>query len=245
MAHVRALIVDDAEMNSALLAEFVAGFDIPSDIASDGSIALDFVRKNEYSIIFMDHLMPVMDGMEAMAAIKKEKLAPNTPVIMITANDAVSDMRMYLDAGFSDYMKKPFSIPMVKNILEKFSIIKSESEDEWVEFSKRFTFINTEGPKNYCLKDTSLYIQLLREYAKSDILVRLEKALESESEDVRHIIRSIKNNARLVGAVDLANKAYAAEKLFDNSFGKEFLENCESLKKTQKKVLSKLSKAAL
>ena len=245
MAQVKALIVDDAEMNAALLAEFVEGFGLSSDIAKDGSIALDFVRKNTYDIIFMDHLMPVMDGMEAMSVIKKENLAPDTPVVMITANDAVSDRQIYLEAGFSDYMKKPFSIPAVKRILEKHSVIKSETEDEWDELSKRFSFINTEGPKNYCLKDTSLYIQLLREYAKSDILVRLERALEEESLEVKHILRSIKNNARLVGAVDLAGKALASEKLFDESFGEEFLESCESLKKTQKKVLSKLSKAAL
>ncbi|MBE5843837.1 MAG: response regulator [Butyrivibrio sp.] len=242
----KALIVDDAEMNAALLAELIAAFDIPSDIAYDGKEALDFLRENKYSIVFMDHLMPVMDGMEAMAVIKKDDLAGGAPVIMITANDAVSDKNMYFEAGFSDYMKKPFSGEEIKHMLIKYNVIKDETEDEWKTFSERFKFIETEGPKRYCLQDTSLYIQLLREYAKSDILVRLERALEDEENgEVRYLLRNIKNNARLVGAIELANKAHDAEKLFDDSFGEEFLESCEVLKKAQKKIFSRLTKAAL
>ncbi len=86
----------------------------------------------------------------------------------------------------------------------------------------------------------------MREYAKSDILVRLERALEDEENgEVRYLLRNIKNNARLVGAIELANKAHDAEKLFDDSFGEEFLESCEVLKKAQKKIFSRLTKAAL
>ena len=108
------LIVDDAEMNAELLSEMVGMLGFDTEIASNGQEAIDLLRAKYYDLVFMDHLMPVMDGMMAMSVIKEENLCPDIPVVMVTANDSSADGQFYLNAGFSDYMQKPFSM---KNLL--------------------------------------------------------------------------------------------------------------------------------
>ncbi len=241
----KALIVDDAEMNAELLSEMVSDFGLPSDIASNGEEALELMRQNTYSIVFMDHLMPVMDGVETMKIIKKERINENTPVIMITADDENGDRDFYLDVGFSGYMSKPFSAEKICGILKRFSVC-CRPEDEWEELYSRFSFLKPEKSKYYCLSDSSLYIQLLREYVKSDILLRLEKAIKNENIGEKiNVLRDLKNNARLVGATDLAIMALDVEKNSENYSDDDFDRELQAVLKTQKKIFTKLSKVLL
>lgn len=103
------LVVDDVQMNLKVFAGLLKDTKIQIDTAINGADALELIQSKRYDVIFLDHMMPVMDGIEAFRRMKKLEKNPNviTPVVMLTAN-AVSDARNgYMDEGFSDYMAKP------------------------------------------------------------------------------------------------------------------------------------------
>ena len=83
---LRILVVDDTEMNVDLLIRMLGDMGFSADSAPNGKKAVELVRNGKYDLIFMDHMMPVMDGIEAMKIIRDEHLCDNTPVIMLTAN---------------------------------------------------------------------------------------------------------------------------------------------------------------
>ncbi len=244
MTRKRALIADDSEMNAVLLSEMIDSYDFDCDIAFDGKEALKYARKNSYDVIFLDHLMPVMDGIEALKAMKAEKLQKGVPVIMVTANDSEDDKEVYLRAGFSDYMKKPFSVKGIGEIIGKHGILEEDpgEKDEWEALSEKFNYLNPCEMKEYYLGDTTFYIQVLHEYVKSDILVRLETLeVEGKNDDLRSSIRNIRDEARLIGAMDLAKKAAYTEQLLIDGKDEDFLEGCEKLLGKRKRLIKRLA----
>ena len=103
----------------------------------NGETALQFIRKEHYDLIFMDHMMPVMDGIEAMKIIRGDHLCDDTPVIMLTANTVNGISETYFRAGFADYLTKPFTLKTIRKTVIKFLpvdedlINRSDWEEEW------------------------------------------------------------------------------------------------------------------
>ena len=108
---VRILIVDDNEMNVEVERRLLEDTDMSIDIALSGKEALDMCLKAHYDAIFMDHLMPEMDGIECLEALREQAggLNRNTPVIVLTANAGSENRDLYNRAGFDGYLVKPVS----------------------------------------------------------------------------------------------------------------------------------------
>jgi CheY-like chemotaxis protein len=114
----RILIVDDISSNLEVAKGLLSLYQMNIDTASGGQEAVELARKNSYDIIFMDHMMPGMDGIEATAAIRSLGIK-DTPVIALTAN-AVSGMRdVFIEKGFNDYISKPIEITELDFIIAK------------------------------------------------------------------------------------------------------------------------------
>jgi signal transduction histidine kinase/CheY-like chemotaxis protein len=116
----RVLVVDDIATNLKVAADFLALYELQADTCASGAEALCMVQKHRYDVIFMDHMMPGMDGIEATEAIRAlpGDYFAQAPIIALTAN-AISGMReMFLSKGFSDYLSKPIRIQKLKEIME-------------------------------------------------------------------------------------------------------------------------------
>lgn len=101
------LVVDDIRMNLTVITKLLRKTLIKIDTAMSGPEAILLARKNDYDIIFVDHLMPDMDGIETLHHMKENE-GDNHPVyIALTANAISGAREMYLDAGFADYVSKP------------------------------------------------------------------------------------------------------------------------------------------
>ena len=89
--------------------------------ANSGKDAIELVKKQEYNMIFMDHMMPEMDGMEATKIIRSEcgETASNTIIIALTANAIQGAREMYLENGFEDFLSKPFERTQMRELLER------------------------------------------------------------------------------------------------------------------------------
>ena len=108
---VRILIVDDNEMNLEVESRLLEDTDMGIDTARSGREALAKSLKVHYDAIFMDHLMPEMDGIECLELLRNQEggLNRNTPVIVLTANAGSENREMYNIAGFDGYLVKPVS----------------------------------------------------------------------------------------------------------------------------------------
>lgn len=106
------LIVDDNEINRMIAVEMLDSSGMQIDTAVDGLQAVEMVQKKEYDLIFMDHQMPVMDGIEAIKAIRSLEgtYYKEVPVIALTANTAKEQQEEYRQTGMSDYLSKPIDM---------------------------------------------------------------------------------------------------------------------------------------
>ncbi|MCR5557864.1 MAG: DegV family EDD domain-containing protein [Butyrivibrio sp.] len=116
---VRILIVDDNEMNLEVERKLLADAEMTIDTAMSGRQALDMTSSNAYDIIFMDHLMPEMDGIECLRNIRKQPSGLNTrtPIIALTANTGGESKELYARSGFEDYLVKPVSGNQLENMV--------------------------------------------------------------------------------------------------------------------------------
>jgi CheY-like chemotaxis protein len=117
----RILIVDDIETNLKVVEGLLAPYEMKVHVCASGTEAIRTAREGVYDVIFMDHMMPEMNGIEATAAIRamEGEYFKAVPIIALTAN-AVSGMReMFLQNGFNDFLSKPIEIPKLNEIIER------------------------------------------------------------------------------------------------------------------------------
>lgn len=115
---VRILTVDDNEMNQQVIKGLLKDTMIQIDAAMSGQEALELCRNQKYDLIFMDYVMPDMDGIETLNRLR-EQTETDTPVIMVTAN-APGTQEDYLAQGFDDCLAKPFLAEQLEKILRAY-----------------------------------------------------------------------------------------------------------------------------
>ncbi len=106
LAGMNILVVDDNKMNLMIASRFLKKWNANVDEALNGEIAVEMVNNNSYNLIIMDLQMPVMDGFEATAIIKRSN--PDIPIIALTADAMPETHNKAFEAGMSDYLTKPF-----------------------------------------------------------------------------------------------------------------------------------------
>jgi signal transduction histidine kinase/DNA-binding NarL/FixJ family response regulator/HPt (histidine-containing phosphotransfer) domain-containing protein len=138
----KVLVVDDNEFNIRVAEGLLALFKINAHKASSGKEAIEMVQNNDYDLVFMDHMMPEMDGVEATGIIRKlGGKYKNLPIIALTANAVQGAKEMFLSSGFDGFISKPIDIqelyrilkewlPMEKIEIKKEKTIKEDQEKE-------------------------------------------------------------------------------------------------------------------
>lgn len=116
------LVVDDVTMNLNVFVNLLRETGIRVDTVTGGRQSLKLVQKRKYDLIFMDHMMPDMDGIETLRAMRilDENLNRETPVIMLTANVQSGIGEMYRDEGFCEYLSKPIRGSMLKKMILRY-----------------------------------------------------------------------------------------------------------------------------
>jgi len=113
----RALIIDDSESVRRQLSEFLKRQYLEVEQASSASEALQKVDEKSYDIIFLDIVMPEMDGYKACKKIKKSKHCRETPVVMLTSKSSTFNKARGILAGCDAYLTKPVKVPLLKQVL--------------------------------------------------------------------------------------------------------------------------------
>lgn len=118
----RILVVDDNEMNLLVVKKLLRETKIQVDLAKSGRECLELTKQHFYHVIFMDHMMPEMDGVETLRRITQQEngLCRETPVIALTANVMSGAEQNYRDKGFQSYLAKPINGTLMEAMLLKF-----------------------------------------------------------------------------------------------------------------------------
>jgi len=134
MPYGKVLIVDDVETNIYVSKGLMAPYGLLIDTAMSGFEAIDKVKAgNAYDIIFMDHMMPKMDGMEATKIIRG--LGYMRSIVALTANAVAGQAEMFLANGFDDFLSKPIDIRQLNIMLNR--LIRDKYPPEIVESARR------------------------------------------------------------------------------------------------------------
>ena len=221
----RILIVDDNDMNVDLLVRMLRPAGIRMDVGENGKEAIDMLRHTRYNIIFMDHMMPVMDGVEAMDIMKATHLCDGVPVIMMTAANITPQERdKYMKAGFVEYISKPFEDDKIYDIMLRFLPLeekvdeKDVTEDIWLSIRNIFSFLDTEMVRRNFEGDEDYFLSVLSDFSTRDYPERLTAAY-GKKDFYRYscILQAVRENAELIGAKDLSTVAKTSRNLAEAS----------------------------
>ena len=234
----RILIVDDNAMNLAVAQGLLKGTRLQIDVAASGEECLELIKRKTYHLICMDHMMPVMDGVQTLHAIRALEGNPSRdiPVIALTANAVAGARELYLKEGFQDYLTKPIDADKFENMLIEYlpsnvvyltnnrnisNEYEQTQEDGDGEFDIKESQLylmgfNLRNGLRYMGGDKALYGKVLRDF--HSILQEKETALKDflqkgDMPGYTIIVHSLKGNARNVGADDLADEAFELEKM--------------------------------
>ena len=117
----KVLIVDDNRVNLIVASGLMKPSQVQITTATSGDEAIELCRANKYDLIFMDHMMPVKDGIDTLHELKDIFGAEwDTPVIVLTANAIEGMKEMYLSEGFDDYLTKPMTALQLEEMLIKY-----------------------------------------------------------------------------------------------------------------------------
>ena len=230
----KVLVVDDNPMNLKVAENLLSLYGISADTADSGAQTLEVIREKQYDVIFLDHMMPKMDGIEVLRAMKKDKLLPEgTAVIALTANAIMGAKDMYISEGFSGYLTKPIERRELEKQLRKLlpeskksycdpeQRTKSEpAEAESDSLSAREIFaireicpaLNVAAGMGYCMDSKEFWLDTLKGFIDADKSGELENACAAEDTELYRITaHSIKSAAKTIGAELLSERARLLE----------------------------------
>lgn len=223
----RILVVDDMAMNIKLVRTYLKDCKLKVDSAENGQDALEKAYVTEYDLILMDHMMPVLDGIEALHRIREDASNPNhtTPIVVLTANVSNGIEEKYYREGFDAYLSKPLAAAKLTDIILQYvkgDIIGENPEEPSAaqpELPKtedtllaRLDFLNLTNAMQYCANQVSFLHEILIEYVNSNKVGEIEDAYREERwADYERLVHGVKSMSYTIGADDVAELAYALE----------------------------------
>ncbi len=200
------LVVDDEPMNLNVAARILHQYGMHVTTADSGAEAIRLCRETSFDVVFMDHMMPEMDGVEAMKHIKELEVKNhrNIPVIALTANALSGAREMFLKEGFDGFVSKPIELPELERVLKR---ILPE------------TGLNMEAGMQYCGNDAEFYRSLLQQFAAEEAGKREKVEQYFREEDYPNytiLVHALKSTAKMIGADALFEQAKAVEEAAKN-----------------------------
>ncbi|MBR3307281.1 MAG: response regulator [Lachnospiraceae bacterium] len=226
-AHV--LVVDDTEMNLILFEERLRDTGIKVSKASSGEECLAAVRKERFDVIFLDHFMPKMNGLETFERLKAmgdENLSKDAPVIALTANAIAGSREMYLSRGFTDYLSKPVEYRELIATLEKYITVEEKAAGDAEQESGQSEEAAEESPDTgeklidkdeglrYASGKEAFFKKLLGMYCdqKDEKKSEMDRVFAEENIDEYVImVHALKSNSKMIGAKGLSEAALELE----------------------------------
>ena len=217
------LVIDDNELNRIVVRNLLKKTKIKITECSSGKQMLQIIKRKRFDVIFLDHMMPGMDGIETLKQSKEmeDNMCAGIPVVALTAN-AVSGVReMYIEAGFDNYLSKPVDGLALEALLERYIApekiipIEAEKKAEPKKAPPSDGFIDVETGIKYSADSEELFRELLEMFCEmaDDKKDEIENHFNMENwKEYTIAVHALKSNAMNVGATKLADMCSELEK---------------------------------
>jgi signal transduction histidine kinase/DNA-binding response OmpR family regulator len=234
MSYATVLVVDDVVSNLDVARGMLKPYKIGVECVTSGKEAINRILngKIHYDAIFMDHMMPGMDGIQATRIIREEinnEYAKKVPIIALTANALLGNDALFLENGFQAYLSKPIDIIRLDQILNQWV----RDKDKEKELQQKLQEVNSEDSANASVQikkyeipgvntaealarfddDEEIYFQVLKSFITyNPKQIETLKTAGEDHESYRLAAHSMKGSSRNIGAEDLGNQAERLEK---------------------------------
>ncbi len=223
------LVVDDTAVNLTVFKSLLNKTKIQIDTADNGNECVSLYKKKHYDIIFLDHMMPDKDGIETIKEMKECSGTPNdkTPIICLTANAVAGMRKVYIEAGFDDYLTKPIDTDRLENMLlmylpkdmvepvEGAEEAEAKTEDNEIpQFLNDIKEVDVQSGISHCGGAES-YILTLKTYLDTaeNSANDIEKCwAEKDLKNTTTKVHALKSTSRVIGALELGDFAAELEK---------------------------------
>ncbi len=250
----RVLIVDDNVVNLQVAVGLMQPYKMQVLTVTSGADAIRILGSKDFDIVFMDHMMPEMDGVEATKILrdKPEEYYKTLPIIALTANAVSGAREMYLSNGFNGFITKPIELSALERVLkhnlpedklEKPEIIEKEDEKRSIKVEEGSEkYIDTNVGLSYIGNNIDTYMSILSSYVEKGKEKVKQIAKLYEEEDWKNYVievHALKSSSLSIGAKELSEKAKKLElsgKAGDTTYIKN---NHDEMIKLYAEVLSK------
>ena len=246
MPYGSVLIVDDVETNIYVAKGLLAPYALKIDSADSGPVAINKIKRGKvYDIIFMDHMMPQMDGIEATKIIRD--LGYDRPIVALTANAVSGQAEMFIDNGFDEFISKPIDVRQLNTVLNK--LVRDKQPPEVIEAARQQSI----AKKNQDIEDaanlsvnTQFADAFVRDARKSIAVLDevMKKTGEYDDEDIRMYtvhVHGMKSALANIGQKDLSDIALKLEAQARNKDMKTALSETQAFLDSLRKVVETLT----
>lgn len=238
---VKALVVDDEPMNLVVGKSIFRNYGMEVTTVLSGQESIDICREKTFDIVFMDHMMGGMDGVEAMKRIRSDVAGKNgeTPIVALTANAMSSAKQMFLAEGFDGFVSKPIETDELERVMrqvlpksmvtyeeiDEASVPEPDYEEMRKEPAPKMTALSlreqlkpysveTDAGMKYCLNDFDFYKSLLVQFATeaTEKIPLINRYYESADwKNYEILVHALKSTSKMIGAAALSDQAKQLE----------------------------------
>jgi len=232
------LLVDDDELNRKVALGLLEPLQMQIDVAVNGKNALSMIRKKEYDLVFMDHMMPIMDGVEATGILREMKgeYYQKLPVIALTADAMKESQQLFVKAGMNGFVPKPIQMKQICRVIREWlpqDFIEIATDDNGIAKAEAFNReaisedalrredslqiegidvsegIKNTGSKEYLYERLGDYCNLIDLKSRT-----IEQYLEEgRIRDFTIEVHALKSSSRMIGALKLSDQFRLLEDL--------------------------------
>lgn len=254
------LVVDDNKVNLRMAQGLFGSYGFNVDIADGGQKAIDICSEKCYPLVFMDQMMPQVDGIEAMREIRKRNpyydYGNEGKIIVLTA-DAISGAReKLLKKGFDEYIGKPFDVKKLENIIlqfvpedkiifEEVKTVDDDSKDNEMlcDLEEKLPNLDVRTGASYCDNDATEFLEILKivyDFGEKRIDELQGFRLNKDYKNFTILVHSLKSNAKNIGAMEAAQMAQELENAGNNGNYDYIEEYCDEFLETYSEIIKSI-----
>ncbi|MFI3253450.1 MAG: PAS domain-containing protein [Eubacteriales bacterium] len=252
------LVVDDNLVNLKVAIGLMKPYAFQITTAENGAEAVELVKTNHFDMVFMDHMMPVMDGIDATIAIRKMEEYQNLPIVALTANAIIGTQEMFIKEGMNDFLAKPIKLSTLHEIIRKWLPKEKQISggDEQIAAAEEQEILIPNVDTKLGIQrvggDFDTYLDILSMYYK-DGLKRSSSILtfykEKKQLEYKIEVHALKSASASLGALEISEQARALEEsssqgdwVYLDKHTAEFLENFSLVLEDIRNALTKFHK---
>jgi two-component system sensor histidine kinase/response regulator len=212
----RILVVEDDPVNLLVITRMLRRLGHEADIANNGREAVEAAGRAQYDIIFMDLMMPELDGIQAAKQIRERQSGDGPMIFAVTANVMPEDRAAALAAGMDDYVTKPIRMEIIRELVLTAARENTAREDPARQKSASPDFLNVQtfDELREVMDDADFFAELVQEFIKNsdELVVDMTTGLAAQDwEAISRAAHILKSTSAAFGGMSLTESAVTAE----------------------------------